>query len=139
VNTVPKRTEAHRTEKRLEQEGIAAGSQTELKRLLVNEICASNISDIECLSKLRTPKGSSDQCECTQVGLALELSQHRVVFILEFTRPNDGADDWQTRTDTYKEEQYCPLWDKLAALLPGWKAETISFSLGIRGLYNEEK
>ena len=30
--------EAHRTEKRLEQEGIAAGSQIELKRLLVNKI-----------------------------------------------------------------------------------------------------
>jgi hypothetical protein len=26
----------------------------------------------------------------------------RVVFILEFTRPNDGADDWQTLTDAYK-------------------------------------
>jgi len=63
----------------------------------------------------------------------------RVVFILEFTRPNDGADDWQTRTDTYKEERYRPLRDKLAALLPGWKVETIAFSLGIRGSFNEEK
>ena len=35
---VPQRTEAHRTEKRLEQEGIAAGSQIELKRLLVNKV-----------------------------------------------------------------------------------------------------
>jgi hypothetical protein len=32
-------------------------------------------SDIECLLKLRTRKGSSDQCERTQVSLALELSQ----------------------------------------------------------------
>ena len=63
----------------------------------------------------------------------------RVVFILEFTRPNDGADDWQTRTDAYKEERYRPLRDKLAALLPGWKVETIAFSLGIRGSFNEEK
>ena len=64
---------------------------------------------------------------------------HRVVFILEFTRPNDGADDWQTRTDVYKEERYAPLKDKLAGLLPGWKVETIAFSLGIRGSFNEEK
>jgi hypothetical protein len=64
---------------------------------------------------------------------------HRVVFILEFTRPNDGSDDWQTRTDAYKEERYRPLRDKLAVLLPGWKVETIAFSLGIRGSFNEEK
>ena len=25
----------------------------------------------------------------------------RVLYILEFTRPNDLADDWQTRTDAY--------------------------------------
>jgi hypothetical protein len=52
--------------------------------------------------------------------------------ILEFTRSNDGVDDWQTQTDA-------PLRDKLAALLPGWKVETIAFSLGIRGSFNEEK
>ena len=63
----------------------------------------------------------------------------RAVYILEFTRPNDGADDWQTRTDAYKEERYIPLRDKLAGLLPGWKVETIAFSLGIRGSFNEEK
>ena len=62
----------------------------------------------------------------------------RVVFILEFTRPIDGG-DWQTRTDAYKEERYCQLRDKLAGLLPGWKVETIAFSLGIRGSFNEEK
>ena len=28
----------------------------------------------------------------------------RVLYILEFTRPNDWADDWQTRTDAYKTE-----------------------------------
>jgi hypothetical protein len=38
--------------------------------------CVSKYSDIECLFKWRTRKGSSDQCERTQVGLALELSQH---------------------------------------------------------------
>ena len=62
-----------------------------------------------------------------------------VVFILEFTRPNDGRDDWQTLTDAYKEERYSLLRDKLAGLLPGWKVETIAFSLGIRGSFNEEK
>ena len=30
----------------------------------------------------------------------------RVLYILEFTRPNDWADDWQTRTDAYKTERY---------------------------------
>jgi hypothetical protein len=66
--------------------------------------------------------------------------ERRVVFILEFIRPNDGEDDWQTRTDAYKEERYRPLRDKLAALLPGWKVETIAFSLGIRasGSFNED-
>jgi hypothetical protein len=63
----------------------------------------------------------------------------RVVFILEFTRPNDGADGWQTRLSAYKEKRYRPLRDKLAALLPGWKMETIAFALGIRGSFNEEK
>jgi hypothetical protein len=63
----------------------------------------------------------------------------RVVFILDFTRPNDWADDWQTQTDAYKGERYRPLRDKLAALLSGWKVEIIAFSLGIRGSFNEEK
>ena len=45
--------------------------------------------------------------------------------MLEFTRPNDRADDWQTKTDAHKEERYRPLRDKLAALLPGWKVETV--------------
>jgi hypothetical protein len=36
--------------------------------------CVSRYSDIECLFELRTRKGSSDQCERTQVGLVLELS-----------------------------------------------------------------
>ena len=47
--------------------------------------------------------------------------------------------DWQIRTDAYKEERYAPLREKIAGLLPGWKVETITFSLGIRGSYNEEK
>jgi hypothetical protein len=60
----------------------------------------------------------------------------QVVFMLEFTRPNDGADDWQTRTDAYKDERCRPLRDKLAALLlPGWKVETMAFFLGIRGSF----
>ena len=64
---------------------------------------------------------------------------HRVVYILEFTRPNDWASDWQEKTDAYKEERYAPLRDKMAGLLPGWKVETGAFSLGIRGSFNEEK
>ena len=63
----------------------------------------------------------------------------RAVYVLEFTRPNDWAVDWQTRTDEYKEGRYAPLRDKIAGLLPGWKVETIAFSLGIRGSYNENK
>ena len=50
----------------------------------------------------------------------------RILYVLEFTRPNDGACDWQDRTDTYKEERYEPRY-----LLPGWKVETIAFALGI--------
>jgi hypothetical protein len=64
---------------------------------------------------------------------------HWVVFILEFTRPNDGADDWKTRTDAHKEEKHRPLQDKIAAQLQGCKVETIPFSLGIRGSFNAEK
>jgi hypothetical protein len=37
----------------------------------------------------------------------------RATFIQESTRPNDGADDWQTRTDACKAERYRPLRDKL--------------------------
>ena len=33
-----------------------------------------------------------------------------VLYILEFTRPNDWADDLQTRTDAYKTELYTQLW-----------------------------
>ena len=39
---------------------------------------------------------------------------HRVVLIQEFTRPNDWAGDWQSKTDAHKEERYAPLRDKLA-------------------------
>ena len=70
----------------------------------------------------------------------------RILYVLEFTRPNDWAGDWQDRTDTYKdrtdtykEERYAPLRNMIAGLLPGWKVETIAFALGIRGSYNEKK
>ena len=63
----------------------------------------------------------------------------RVLYILEFTRPNDWADDWQTRTDAYKTERYTPLRDRIATLLPRWNIEIVTFSLGIRGSYNEPK
>ena len=61
----------------------------------------------------------------------------RILYVLEFTRPNDWAGDWQDRADTYKEERYEPLRDKIAGLLlgsrVGWKVETIAFAFGIRG------
>ena len=55
----------------------------------------------------------------------------RILYILEFTRPNHWAGDWQARTDAYKEERYAPLREKIVRLLPGWKVETIAFSLGM--------
>ena len=57
----------------------------------------------------------------------------RVLYVLEFTGPNDCADDWQTRTDTHKTELYTLLRDKVAALLPRRKVEIVTFSLGTRG------
>ena len=63
----------------------------------------------------------------------------RVLYILEFTRPKDWAGDWQTRTDVYKTERYTPLRNRIAMLLPRWKVEILTFSLGIRGSYNELK
>ena len=54
-----------------------------------------------------------------------------VLYILEFTRPNDWADDWQTQTDAYKTERYTRLRDRIATLLPRWNIEIVTFSLGI--------
>jgi hypothetical protein len=70
-----------RTEKRLEQEGIAAGSQIELKWLLVNTILCRTVFWYQMLIQIVHSQGhplSSDQCERTQVGLrlALEVSHH---------------------------------------------------------------
>jgi hypothetical protein len=48
--------------------------------------------------------------------LSYELVAKCLAFILEFTRTNDEADNWQTWTDAYKEERCRPLQDKLAAL-----------------------
>ena len=52
---------------------------------------------------------------------------------LQFTRPNDCADDWQTQTDAHKTDLYTPLRDRIATLLLLWKVEIVTFSLGIRG------
>ena len=37
------------------------------------------------------------------------------------------------QTDAYKTEQYTQLQDRIATLLPRWKVEIVTFSLGIRG------
>jgi hypothetical protein len=45
----------------------------------------------------------------------------------------------QTRIGKIDIARYGTNSHKLAVLLPGWKVETIAFSLGIRGSFNEEK
>lgn len=66
--------------------------------------------------------------------LGCPLGGDRVLYMLEFTRPSDWAEDWQGRTDTYTTRRLrCgTLRGKLLQLLPGWKVETIAFSLGTR-------
>ena len=44
----------------------------------------------------------------------------RKVFILEYTRPYDRAEDALQATDARKIARYTPLRDRMAQLLPGW-------------------
>ena len=64
----------------------------------------------------------------------------RQIRILEFTRPNDYSLGWHAATDAYKLEKYRPLRDRIAGLLPdSWTVSIVTFTLGIRGSYNESK
>ena len=62
----------------------------------------------------------------------------RKVLILEYTRPNDRAEDALQVTDAKKIARYTPLRDRMAQLLPGWTIEIQSFAMGIRGSYLPE-
>ena len=59
------------------------------------------------------------------------------LYILEFTRPSDTAPDWDTSTDTYKRTKYEPIRNRISSCLPAWTVEILTFSLGIRGSFNE--
>ena len=43
----------------------------------------------------------------------------RIPHVLEFTRPNDWAGDWQARTDAYNEGRYAPLREQIRGPCPG--------------------
>ena len=58
---------------------------------------------------------------------------------MEFTRPNDRCERSLHETDTLKTARYSPLRDLLASLLPKWEVSILTFSLGIRGSYIQDR
>ena len=63
----------------------------------------------------------------------------RSLFILEFTRPNDRCTLSLQDTDVMKAARYAPLRDRLARLLPAWKVDIQTYTVGIRGSHNPDK
>jgi hypothetical protein len=63
--------------------------------------------------------------------------EQRTALILEFTRPNDRDLNFSARTDGYKRERYLPLQEKLTRFLAEWKVDILTFTLGIRGSFQE--
>ena len=59
------------------------------------------------------------------------------LYLLEFTRPNDSDPEWDVCTDRYKKTKYQPICDRIRLSMPAWTVETLTFSLGIRGSFNE--
>jgi hypothetical protein len=59
------------------------------------------------------------------------------LYILEFTRPNDARPGWELTTDAYKQDRYEHVRSRIQQGLPGWSVEILTFTLGIRGSYNE--
>jgi hypothetical protein len=59
------------------------------------------------------------------------------LYILEFTRPNDSRPDWDGATDAYKKARYQPIRDRIRVSLPTWRVEILTFTMGIRGSFNE--
>lgn len=45
----------------------------------------------------------------------------------------------QQQADQHKAGWYVSLRGKIARLMPGWKVETLAFSLGIRRSYTKDK
>lgn len=59
------------------------------------------------------------------------------VYILEFTRPYDSQQNWETATDRYKQNKYLPVKNRIRQSLPAWTVEILTFTMGVRGSYNE--
>ena len=57
-----------------------------------------------------------------------------VLYILEFTSPNNWPNDWQIQTDAYKTERYTLLLDTTATLLPQCKVVIVSLGISSQGL-----
>ena len=58
---------------------------------------------------------------------------------MKFTRPNDRGKLSLHETDTLKTARYTLLRDQLAFLLLGWEVKILTFSLGIRGSYIQDR
>jgi len=68
------------------------------------------------------------------------------VFVLEFTRPDDSWDDFNTRTEERKNERYRSFVSALSSWLNSrpaseengtWRVEQINFTTGVRGSIDE--
>ena len=92
-------------------------------------------------SDLEGPEDDSDLCagllRKRPDALAFRWGS-KSVMILEFTRGYDWRPDWHRDTDRYKTERYLCLRDKLLRCLgDGWSVEIVTFTLGVRGSYEE--
>lgn len=61
----------------------------------------------------------------------------RSLFLLEVTRPYDSKLDFSERADLTKLARYQAVVDRFKAVAPHWHAETIPFTIGIRGTFDE--
>jgi len=65
--------------------------------------------------------------------------KQRHLLIMEFTRPNDRCALSLQDTDRFKTARYTPLRDRLTELLPGWRVDIQTYTVGIRGSHDPNR
>ena len=60
----------------------------------------------------------------------------KALFLLEFTRPYDGREDFYITTDDHKVSKYRGLRDEIRRNLPGWEVDVLPFTMGTRGSFH---
>ena len=62
----------------------------------------------------------------------------RQLYLLEVTRPYDSRLDLSKRADHLKLTRYQAVVDRFNAIAPRWQIQIVSFTMGVRGTFDED-